>query len=59
MTRDQAIEAAAQHVYEIKGDRLGKDYIGWHKEPDEVKDEWRKDVRTTIDAYEVALRTAL
>lgn len=50
--REQAIEAAAKRIYEIKGDRLGKDYIGWDKEPEEVKAEWRVDVRATIDAYE-------
>lgn len=53
--RDQAIEAAAKFIYEDKGDRKGIEYIGWHKEPEEVKDEWRRDVRATIDAYDAAL----
>lgn len=53
--REQAIETAARRIYEIKGDRLGKDYIGWDKEPDGVKDDWRTDVRATIDAYEAAM----
>ena len=54
VTRDAAIESAAKKIYEVKGDRLGKEYIGWDKEPDEVKDDWRVDVRATIDAYEAA-----
>lgn len=54
MTRDDAIEAAAKSIYEQKGDRIGKDYIGWELEPEEVKDSWRVDVRATIDAYEKA-----
>lgn len=53
--RDKAIEIAAQAIYEAKGDRIGKDYIGWDKERDEVKDDWRVDVRATICAYEDAL----
>ena len=57
MTRDDAIEAAAKSIYESKGDRLGKDYIGWDKEPDEVKADWRLDVRATIEAYEAALNS--
>lgn len=56
MDRNAAIEAAAQAIYEIKGDRKGIEYIGWDKEPDEVKDDWREDVRATIDAYEAACR---
>ena len=52
--REQAIEVAARFIYENKGDRLGKDYIGWDKEPDDVKAEWRNDVRITINAYEAA-----
>lgn len=55
--RDFSIEAAAKAIYEGKGDRIGKDYIGWDNEPEEVKDGWRVDVRATIDAYEAALRT--
>ena len=55
MTRDEAIESAAKAIYEQKGDRLGKDYIGWEHEPEEVKRHWRVDVRATIDAYEAAL----
>lgn len=54
MTREEAIEAAAKSIYEQKGDRLGKDYIGWELEPEKVKDDWRVDVRATIDAYETA-----
>ena len=54
--REQAIETAARRIYEIKGARLGKDYIGWDKEPYEVKADWRMDVRATIDAYEDALK---
>jgi hypothetical protein len=55
-----AIEAAAKHIYEAKGKRLGKDFIGWNREPDHIKAEWRQDVRETIDAYERARgRTAV
>jgi len=53
--RDRAIEVAARHIYEDKGDRLGKDYIGSEREPEEVKADWRTDVRATIDAYEAAV----
>lgn len=58
MTREQAIEAAAKHIYEVKGDRLGKAYIGWNSEPTEVQCEWMQDVRATIDAYERAISSA-
>lgn len=54
MTRDEAIELAARHIYETKGDRLGKNYVGWNREPEDVKEDWRRDVRETIDAYERA-----
>lgn len=56
MTRDEAIEAAAEHIYEDKGDRKGIHYIGWEAEPEEVKEAWRVDVRATIVAYEAALQ---
>ena len=52
--RDTAIEAAAKSIYEGKGDRVGIDYVGWDNEPESVKDQWRLDVRGTIDAYEAA-----
>ena len=55
MTRNEAIEIASRAIYEQKGDRLGKNYIGWPAEPEEVKEEWRVDVRAAIDAYESAL----
>ncbi len=53
--REKAIEFAAQHIYEEKGHRLGKDFIGWDKEPEGVKADWLIDVRATIDAYEAML----
>ena len=56
MARDEAIEAAAKSIYEDKGDRKGIDYVGWDNEPDEVRDQWRVDVRRSIDAYEAALK---
>jgi hypothetical protein len=46
-----AIEAAAQRVYEDKGDRKGIAYIGWANEPDDVKERWRTDVRVSVEAY--------
>ena len=58
MHRDAAIEAAARAIYEIKGDRKGIEYIGWDREPDDVKEDWRTDVRATVDAYETALTRA-
>jgi len=50
--REQAIEYAAQQIYADKAERLDKDVVGWDREPEEIKDAWRKDVRITIDAYE-------
>jgi hypothetical protein len=50
--REDAIEHAARHIYADKAKRLHKDVVGWDAEPEEIKDEWRKDVRATIDAYE-------
>ena len=38
----------------MKGDRLGKLYVGWDQESAEVKAEWLMDVAETIDAYEEA-----
>ncbi len=52
MNRERAIEAAARFIYEAKGDRVGVNYVGWKREPKSVKDEWRQDVRETIEAYE-------
>lgn len=48
---ETAIEAAAQRVYEDKGDRKGIVYVGWNNEPDDVKERWRKDVRVSVKAY--------
>lgn len=55
MTRDEAIELAARHIYETKGDRIGVRYIGWEHEPIVVRDEWIRDVRISIDAYDQAM----
>jgi hypothetical protein len=54
--REEGIEAAARRIYELKGDRLGKHYVGWVNEPQSVKDEWLADVRVSIDEYESYMR---
>lgn len=52
-TREEAIEQAAKFIYSEKGDRLGIEYVGWDNETEDVRDEWREDVRKTINAYEL------
>lgn len=48
---ETALEAATRRIYEDKGDRIGIKYVGWEHEPEEVKNEWRQDVRLTVAAY--------
>lgn len=48
---EAALEAATKHIYEDKGDRKGVMYVGWEHEPEEVKAQWREDVRVSVEAY--------
>lgn len=50
-----ALEAATKAIYEDKGDRKGVNYVGWEHEPENVKAQWRVDVRFSIEAYLAAL----
>lgn len=45
------LEAASIRIYEDKGDRKGICYVGWSAEPEDVKAQWRDDVRVSIAAY--------
>lgn len=56
--RERAIEAAARHSYIYEGDRKGCSYIGWEREPEDIKQEWRESVVAVVDAYEAALKDA-
>ena len=51
MIDSKALEHAAQRSYEYEGDRKGCSYVGWAREPEDVKAEWRASVRTAVLAY--------
>ena len=51
MIDSKALEHAAQRSYEYEGDRKGCSYVGWAREPEDVKAEWRASVRTVVLAY--------
>ena len=51
MIDSKALEHAAQRSYEYEGDRKGCSYVGWDREPEDVKAEWRASVRTAVLAY--------
>jgi hypothetical protein len=51
-----AIQAAARHVYEASALWRGKrGIVGWVSEPQDVKEEWIRCARETINAYEKAM----
>lgn len=53
MTLDPlSLEIAARRSYEYEGDRRGLSYVGWEREPEDVKAEWRSSVSTAIKAYQ-------
>jgi hypothetical protein len=52
---ETALEAATKAIYEDKGDRKGVMYIGWDHEPEDVKAQWRVDVRFSVEKYLAAL----
>lgn len=51
MIDSKALEHAAQRSYEYEGDRKGCSYVGWDREPEEVKIEWRDSVGVAVAAY--------
>ena len=54
MATEKQIETVARQMYEAKGDRKGICYAGWDNEPESIKDEWRHDIRQTIELAEAA-----
>jgi ribonuclease HI len=48
---EAAIDAASRHIYEEKSDRKGVGSVGWENEPEEVREGWRSDVRSSVAAY--------
>ncbi len=50
-----AIDAAARRSYEYEGARKSIAYIGWEREPQSVRDEWRASVMVAVAGYLDAL----
>lgn len=46
-----ALEEAARQSYEYEGDRKRISFIGWDREPEAVKSEWRASVVVAVRAY--------